>query len=169
MEYLSRIIEQRRKRNGMIQLDLPEMELIMDKEGQVVDAQPADNSYPHTIIEMFMVEANEAVASLFDRFGIPFMRRIHPEPDSLSIKNLSRFIRICGLKIPRRLDRNAIQDLLKMVKGRPEAFAINITVLPMSSGVCGLPSGIKVSIALWKQCSGVSLVFLITSDIIFHI
>jgi ribonuclease R len=129
MEYLARIIEQRRKRNGMLQLDLPETELIMDKQGRVVDAQPADNSYPHTIIEMFMVEANEAVAALFDRFGIPFMRRIHPEPDSLSIKNLSRFIRICGFKIPRRLDRNAIQDLLKSVKGRPEAFAINITVL----------------------------------------
>jgi len=129
MEYLAKIIEKRRTRNGMIQLDLPETELIIDNKGRVVDAQPADNSYPHTIIEMFMVEANEAVAVLFDRFGIPLMRRIHPEPDPLSIKNVSRFIKICGIKLPRRLDRATIQDLLRAVKGRPEAFAINLAIL----------------------------------------
>jgi ribonuclease R len=129
MEYLAKIIEKRRIKNGMIQLDLPETELIIDNKGRVVDAQPADNSYPHTIIEMFMVEANEAVAVLFDRFGIPLMRRIHPEPNSLSIRNVSRFIKICGIKLPRRLDRAAIQDLLRAVKGRPEAFAINLAIL----------------------------------------
>jgi ribonuclease R len=129
MEYLAKIIEKRRIKNGMIQLDLPETELIMDNKGRVVDAQPADDSYPHTIIEMFMVEANEAVAVLFDRFGIPLMRRIHPEPDSLSIRNVSRFIKICGIKLPRKLDRATIQDLLRSVKGRPEAFAINLAIL----------------------------------------
>ncbi len=129
MEHLAKIIEQRRIKNGMIQLDLPETELIMDEQGRVIDARPADDSYPHTIIEMFMVEANEAVAALFDRFGIPFMRRIHPDPDSLSTKNLSRFIRVCGIKIPRRLDRAAIQDLLKTVKGAPNSFAINLAIL----------------------------------------
>ncbi|MCJ7728843.1 MAG: ribonuclease R, partial [Sedimentisphaerales bacterium] len=61
METLSRIIENRRAKNGMIHLDLPETELVMDKSGRVVDAHPADTSYPHTLIEMFMVEANEAV------------------------------------------------------------------------------------------------------------
>ncbi len=129
MEYLAKIIEQRRIKNGMIQLDLPETELIMDEQGRVSDAQPADESYPHTIIEMFMVEANEAVAVLFDRFDIPFMRRIHPNPEPLNVRNLSRFIRICGFKIPRRLNKTAIQDLLKTVKGRPESFAVNLAVL----------------------------------------
>ena len=59
--------------------------MIMDKSGRVVDACPADDSYPHTIIEMFMVEANEVVASVLDRLNVPFMRRIHPEPDSLTL------------------------------------------------------------------------------------
>ncbi len=80
MEILARAIEVRRDKNGMIHLDLPETELVLDKAGRVVDAHPADDSYPHTIIEMFMVEANVAVASALDRFGIPFMRRIHPDP-----------------------------------------------------------------------------------------
>jgi len=129
METLARAIENRRDRNGMLHLDLPEIELVFDDEGRVVDAEPADTSYPHTIIEMFMVEANEAVASLLDRFNIPLMRRIHPDPDPASTKNLSRFIKLCGLKVPRQLDRAAIQDLLAAVKAKPASYAVNMYIL----------------------------------------
>ena len=117
METLSRAIEKRREKDGMIHLDLPETELVMDKSGRVVDAHPADDSYPHTIIEMFMVEANEAVASLLDRHDIPFMRRIHPEPDALGMKSLSQLVRAFGVSMPRVPDRAAIQELLAAVKG----------------------------------------------------
>jgi ribonuclease R len=113
----------------MLHLELPETEIIMDKQGKVVDAKPADASYPHTIIEMFMVEANEAVASLLDRFNVPFLRRIHPDPDVLSTKNLSRFVSLCGIKVPRQLDRKAIQNLLAAVKNTPAELAINLHVL----------------------------------------
>jgi ribonuclease R len=113
----------------MIHLDLPETELVMDESGRVVDAHPADDSYPHTIIEMFMVEANEAVASLLDRLNVPFMRRIHPEPDSLSMQNLSKLVRAFGFSLPRNPDRAAIQDLLAAVKSKDSSFAVNIAVL----------------------------------------
>jgi ribonuclease R len=129
MEALSRIIEKRRTKNGMLHLDLPEIELVMDKSGWVVDAHPADTSYPHTIIEMFMVEANEAVASLLDRLNINFMRRVHPEPDVLSMKNLSLLVRAFGYSLPKVPDRTAIQDLLAYVKGRDSSFAVNMAVL----------------------------------------
>lgn len=129
METLSRAIEQRRIKNGMLHLDLPETELVFDKAGLVVDAHPADDSYPHTMIEMFMVEANVAVASALDRFGIPFMRRIHPDPDAVSTKNISRFVKLCGIKVPRHMDRQAIQDLLSAVQETPLAYAVNMYVL----------------------------------------
>jgi ribonuclease R len=129
MEALSRAIEQRRRKNGMIHLDLPETELVFNKAGQVVDAHPADDSYPHTIIEMFMVEANDAVASLLDRLNIPFMRRIHPEPDAMSMKNLTRLIRAFGFTLPRNPDRRVIQDLLASVKDADCSFAVNLAVL----------------------------------------
>ncbi|UCC99912.1 MAG: ribonuclease R [Phycisphaerales bacterium] len=129
MEKLSRAIEQRRRRNGMIHLDLPETELVFDKSGQVVDARPADDSYPHTIIEMFMVEANDAVASLLDRLNVPFMRRIHPEPDPLSMDNLARLVRGFGFTLPRKADRKVVQDLLAAVKGADCSFAVNLAVL----------------------------------------
>ncbi|MCD6393154.1 MAG: ribonuclease R [Planctomycetes bacterium] len=129
MEALARVIEKRRAKNGMLHLDLPETELVFDDDGRVVDAEPADDSYPHTIIEMFMVEANEAVAALLDRFNIPFMRRIHPEPDPTSVKNLGRFVKLCGLKVPRKLDRAAIQDLLAAAKGKSSSYAVNVYIL----------------------------------------
>jgi ribonuclease R len=129
MEMLSRVIEKRRAKNGMLHLDLPETELVMDKSGRVVDAHPADDSYPHTIIEMFMVEANDAVASLLDRFNVPFMRRIHPEPDSLSMKNLAKLLRAFGVSLPRNPDRMAIQELLAAVKGADCSFGVNLVVL----------------------------------------
>jgi len=129
MEVLARCIEKRRVKNGMLHLDLPETELVMDDAGKIVDAHRADDSYPHTIIEMFMVEANEAVASLLDRFGVPFMRRIHPEPTAGGVKELGRFVRLCGLKVPRRLDRAAIQDLLAAAKGTNYSYAVNMHIL----------------------------------------
>jgi len=129
MEALSRAIEQRRRKNGMIHLDLPETELEFDKSGQVVDAHPADDSYPHTIIEMFMVEANDSVASLFDRLNVAFMRRIHPEPDAMSMKNLARLVKAFGFTLPRNPDRKVIQDLLAAVKGADTSFAVNMAVL----------------------------------------
>ncbi len=129
MERLSRVIEQRRRKNGMLHLDLPEIQLKMDKSGRVVGAHPADDSYPHTIIEMFMVEANDAVASLLDRLNLAFIRRIHPEPDVLSMKNLAKFLKGFGFSLPRNPDRASIQDLLAAVKGADCSFAVNLAVL----------------------------------------
>jgi ribonuclease R len=129
METLSRAVEERRRKNGMLHLDLPETELVMDKSGRVVDVHPADDSYTHTIIEMFMVEANDAVASLLDRLNVPFMRRIHPEPDALSMTNLAKFLRAFGFTLPRKPDRSAIQDLLAAVRGADCSFAVNLAVL----------------------------------------
>jgi ribonuclease R len=129
METLSKAIEQRRRKNGMIHLDLPETELVMDKSGRVVGAHPADDSYPHTIIEMFMVEANDAVASLLDRLNIPFVRRIHPEPDVMSMNNLAKLLKAFGFSLPRNPDRTAIQDLLAAVKGADCSFAVNLALL----------------------------------------
>ncbi len=129
MEILARRIEKRRNENGMLHLDIPEPELVFDEAGQVVDAHPADTSYPHTIIEMFMVEANEAVAGLLDRHDLTFMRRVHPEPDGLTMQNLSRLLRGMGYAVPKHPDRRTLQALLTAVQGAENSFAVNMLVL----------------------------------------
>ncbi|RPI63575.1 MAG: ribonuclease R, partial [Planctomycetaceae bacterium] len=129
MDRLARLIEVRRRKAGMIHLDLPEVELVFDDKNRVIDAVPQDSSYTHTMIEMFMVEANEAVGTLFDRLNRAFLRRIHPAPDLVGGKGLVNFVRACGHKLPPISTPREIQDLLDIVKGRPESYAVNLAVL----------------------------------------
>ncbi len=129
MAALARVIEKRRRAAGMLHLELPEVELVFDDADRVVDAVPGDSSYTHTIIEMFMVEANEAVARLLARCDRAFLRRIHPDPDPVSATQVSTFIRACGHRIPAAMTRKDIQALLDAVRGRPEEYAVNLAVL----------------------------------------
>jgi len=129
MHALARTIEARRRRAGMLHLDLPEVRLVFDENDRVIDAVPEDDAYTHTIIEMFMVEANEAVATLLDRLGRPCLRRIHPEPDADGSKQLRTFVHACGHKLPSNLSRRDMQNLLAAVRGKPESYAVNLALL----------------------------------------
>ena len=129
MEKLARKIETRRRDAGMIHLDLPAVELEFDDNNRVIGAGPTDDSYTHTIIEMFMVEANEAAASLLTKLDRKFLRRIHPAPDAFGSKQFSAFVKACGHKTPTSLTHHDIQDLLAAVKGKPESYAVNLAVL----------------------------------------
>jgi ribonuclease R len=129
MNHLAKRIQKRRLAAGQIVLELPEVELVLDENGKVADAKPEDQSFTHTLIEMFMVEANEAAARLLDSQRVPFLRRIHPEPDPESGTRLKHFVEVAGFRLPKNLDRIAIQSLLSSVKGKPQSFAINLAVL----------------------------------------
>ncbi len=142
MNSLAKRIEDRRYKEGMLHLDLRDTELILDNDGKVVDAQEADTSYPHTIIEMFMVEANEAVARLFDGFNIPFIRRIHPDPDQFSSRRLAEFLEVCGIKIAKTPDRKALQQIIESVRGTSYEFAVNNAVLRSLSKAAYSPENI---------------------------
>ncbi|MBT3278424.1 MAG: ribonuclease R [Phycisphaerales bacterium] len=129
MSTLAKAIEERRRRKGMIHLDLPEIELILDEDGKVVGAEPEDTSYTHTIIEMFMVEANEAVARVLAGANRRFLRRIHPDPSEVENGGVSRFVEAMGYKVPAEMSHRDIQKLLEAVKGKPEAYAVHLAVL----------------------------------------
>ena len=129
MNTLAKRLQKRRREQGQIVLDLPEVKLVLDEEGRVIDAVPEDTSFTHTLIEMFMVEANEAVARLLNSLNVPFLRRVHPEPDMKDSDRLRNFIQVAGHKVPKNLDRKGIQHLLETIRGKPEAFAINLAIL----------------------------------------
>jgi ribonuclease R len=78
---------------------------------------------------MFMVEANEAVASILDRHNIPAMRRVHPDPNALSLMNMARLLRAMGIPTPKSPDRRTIQSILDFTKGTERSLAVNLVVL----------------------------------------
>jgi ribonuclease R len=129
MNDLAKRIQKRRAAAGQLVLQLPEIDLVLDDEGKVVGTAQEDTSFTHTLIEMFMVEANEAVARLLDSLNVPFLRRIHPEPDLDDSLRLRQFVEAAGYRIPKTLDRKALQGLLASVAGKPESFAVNLAVL----------------------------------------
>jgi len=129
MDTLAKAIRQRRLGEGMVVLDLPEVELKFDENERVIDAHPAESGFSHTIIEMFMVEANEAVARHLRSLGAPFLRRIHPDPDAESIEGVVRFLRAAGHPIPKRFSHADLQALLAEVRGKPESYAVSLAVL----------------------------------------
>ncbi len=129
MNELAKRLQKRRKGQGQINLELPVVELKLNEEGKVIGAEAEDTSFTHTLIEMFMVEANEAVARLLDAIQVPFLRRVHPAPDVDGSERMRHFVTVSGYKLPKVLDRNAIQQLLAAVQGKPESYAINLAVL----------------------------------------
>ncbi|MFA7236688.1 MAG: VacB/RNase II family 3'-5' exoribonuclease [Phycisphaeraceae bacterium] len=129
MNDLSRIIRKRRVHDGMISLDLPEVELVFDDDGRVIDAHPEDDAYTHKLIEAFMVEANEAVARVFNDIDIPTIRRVHPDPSAHDTTELRKFARVAGYNIPSNPGRKELQGLLEATAGKPAAKAIHLAVL----------------------------------------
>jgi len=129
MDRLARRLLERRRRDGYMELDIPDVDLELDDEGKVVAAHPQDTSFSHRIIEMLMVEANEAVARELDRRGLTFIRRIHPEPDAEGAENLKHFATSIGYPLNDPTDRRELQRLCNDVRGKPEAYGIHLAVL----------------------------------------
>ncbi|MGH7131318.1 MAG: ribonuclease R family protein [Phycisphaerales bacterium] len=129
MDACSKAIRSRRRAAGMIHLELPDVELVYDEQGNVVDAQPEDNAYTHTLIEMFMVEANEVLARLFERLKVPLIRRVHPEPVPGDVDNLRSVVRVAGYAVPKSPTRMELQKLLDATAGTAAAPAVHMAVL----------------------------------------
>lgn len=129
MDELARIIRKRRFADGMIVLGLPSVELVFDETGRVIDAEPEDDAFTHTIIEMCMVEANEAAARAFSNLDVPMIRRTHPDPKADAGAGLQNFARVAGFNIPEKPSRHELQDLLEKVRGKPGQHAVHMAVL----------------------------------------
>ncbi|MED5506522.1 MAG: VacB/RNase II family 3'-5' exoribonuclease [Planctomycetota bacterium] len=126
---LARSIRKRRFGRGMLSLSLPESEIVFDESGSVVDAVPEDDAYTHTVIEMFMVAANEAVAALFADLGVPLVRRVHPEPDYEEMSELRNYARLVRFKMKEHPDRRDLQELSRISEGTPYERAIHFALL----------------------------------------
>ena len=129
MDDLAKLLRKRRTKDGMIVLTLPEVNLIFDDEGRVIGAEPEDDASTHGLIEMFMVEANEALARLFDRVGIPILRRTHPDPSTFDLGELRQFFRVAGLNLPKSPTRFELQHVLEATRGTPRQHAVHLAVL----------------------------------------
>ncbi len=122
-----------RKRDGAVELTLPEVKVDLDKLGKVKGAHVVHHTESHQMIEEFMLAANQAVASWLDRLKLPFLRRAHAPPDMLKIRRLNQFVRALGIPAEQMQDRFEIQRVIDSVKGKTTEFAVNYAILKSMS------------------------------------
>ncbi len=158
MHELAMTLRRRRFEHGSLDLNIPEVKLDFDKDGRVIGAHETVHDESHQMIEEFMLAANIAVATKLNDLETSFLRRVHPEPDSLKLQSFAKFITTLGFSLdvqqspsktkgkskdkspqhrsrpsaydsPVIISKAALQTLLKQVAGTPTERAINFALL----------------------------------------
>jgi len=121
-----------RKQRGSIDFDLPEPEIIIGLTGQTEGIIRAERNLAHQLIEQFMLAANEAVAAYITDRNIPFLYRIHENPDPAKLINFQEFVYGFGYEfalVEDRVDPAELQRLLAQAEGKPEERMLNYALL----------------------------------------
>ncbi len=100
---LSALLSVKRRRKGTLDFDLPEAEYEIDERGGLVAIKTRERNQSHLLIENFMIAANEAVAVFLSGRGVPFLFRIHPEPDPDRIEDFFKALARTGLSVPEQV------------------------------------------------------------------
>ncbi len=131
MKRLSLILREKRMRRGSVDFDFDETKIIIDEKGKISDIIRYKMTIANKIIEEFMLLCNEVVSEHFYWIGIPFVYRIHEDPDPEKMESLNLMLRTFGYKLKgyRDVHPKAIQDVLNQIKGKPEEKAISMTIL----------------------------------------
>lgn len=86
---LSKILRDVKYQRGSIDFDLPEIKVVLDKDGKVESLKKRERGEAEKIIEDFMISANETVAEKLFWLEIPSVYRTHDKPDPERIKTLN--------------------------------------------------------------------------------
>lgn len=128
---LAKILMNKRFRDGSLDLEIPETQVVVDSSGESTDIIRASRIFAHRLIEELMLVTNICTARFMDESNIPGIYRIHEEPDADKIKDLQRFLwnmggskSLMGGSLAKKLTA-----ALEAVAGKPEAQVLNILTL----------------------------------------
>lgn len=122
MRDLQKILENKREKRGAIEFDFPESKITLDKLGKPVDVSLYPREISNKIIEEFMLACNETVSEHMFWTHVPFIYRIHEEPDEEKLKAFTEFSYNLGypVKLFAGVQPKVLQEVLKKVEGKKE-------------------------------------------------
>ncbi|HPJ88388.1 MAG TPA: ribonuclease R [Thermotogota bacterium] len=120
-ELASILRENRRARGAIIGIESGEVYIKLDEEGHTVDIIPRNRHMGESLIEEFMIKANEVIATMFMDADLPFIYRIHEIPENDTLMQLKSYIIALGVEneMPRTLTSATIQKLLESLSDNP--------------------------------------------------
>jgi ribonuclease R len=125
MAELRDILLNKRLKRGAIEFDFDEAKLVIDEKGKPVDIVKRERNIATSIIEEFMLAANETIAERFYWLELPFVYRTHEPPDAESIERLEQIISPFGYVIKGSTAHpKSFQQLLSGIKDKPEEMII---------------------------------------------
>ena len=133
MRELCRVLQKKRTRRGAIEFELPEQKVVLDEAGKPLEIRQRIHGLPESIIEEFMLAANETVARHLTMLQWPCVYRVHEVPAEDKMEGLARLLQSFSVKL--RIGKNGmvrpkdVQDALAEMKGRPEERLVNTVAL----------------------------------------
>lgn len=125
-------LKNKRLARGTVDFNFPESKVILDEQGKAIAIAWQERSLSDQIIEEFMICTNETVAEHYHWLEIPFLYRVHEEPDIDDVEELNNFLGIFGLYVKTsngKVHSKAYQTVLENVTGKPEERAISTVML----------------------------------------
>ena len=130
MKELMDILRARRERRGSIDFDFPESYIELDENGKPIDVRKLERRVANKLIEEFMLVCNETVAERYFWAQIPFLYRIHEDPNPEKVADFLRFIHNFGYAIRgKELHPKDFQRLTDEIKGKKEEPVISTLLL----------------------------------------
>ncbi|MEG1981714.1 MAG: ribonuclease R [Clostridia bacterium] len=132
MNELAKKLTKRRFSRGAIDFAEKECKIILNKEGTISSIVPYSRGDSQRMIEEFMLLANEATATFVFWQNIPYVYRVHDEPDNEKIRNLFTVAKGLGYTYKGKLSLNNslnIQRIITHFKDTPYCDIISILAL----------------------------------------
>ena len=98
MHELYTVMRKKRRTKGFTEFNFPETKFSIDDNGKVLDVFAYNNSFANEIIEEFMLAANTSVADFAMKHDLPFVYRVHPDPDPEKLKKFYNVLDTLGIK-----------------------------------------------------------------------
>jgi ribonuclease R len=126
---LARKLRAKREARGSIDFDLPEARVVLNTAGEPTDIRKVLRLEAHRLIEDFMILANEVVDRAARERRLPFLHRVHEQPEGDTLEQLQQFLAGLGVRVPDRPTPKDIQKALSQFVGRPEENLVSTVVL----------------------------------------
>ena len=128
---LYRAFAKNRDRRGALELDLPQMRIVLDSDGSVKEIAAVARNRAHRLIEECTSAANVQAAKFLRRHRIHGLYRVHAKPDPERFEDLRQYLLTLGLKVPHpdHVEPRQFNRLLTAVRDRPDSQAISMAML----------------------------------------